>query len=187
MKKIFLSTVLLCGVASVTKVQAAGEHKISFVRKQYVIELMPEYEKAITEFTAFVKALESEKNAKLKGIQDRAAALGKDPNNMTEAQKAELQNLIQEVQKNDADYENRLRMKQESLIRPLQAKVSRAIEDVRKALGISLVFLGEAIETADQSLDISNEVLKKMGIDPVAAKKKKDADEAAAKAQAVKK
>lgn len=186
MKKIFLSTVVLCGALSAVKVQAA-DLKVAFVKKQYVIELMPEYEKAITDFTAFVKALESEKNTKLKGIQDRAAALGKDPNNMTEAQKAELQNLIQEVQKNDADYENRLRLKQESLVRPLQTRVSRAIEDVRKTMGIAIVFLGEAIETADQSLDISNEVLKKMGIDPVAAKKKKEAAEAAAKAQAVKK
>lgn len=187
MKKIILSTVLLCGAVSATKVQALPELKIAFVRKQYIIELMPEYEKAIADFTAFVKALESEKNTKLKGIQERAAALGKDPNNMTEAQKAEFQNLVQEVQKIDADYENRLRIKQESLVRPLQTKVSRAIEDVRKEKGISVVFLGETIEAADQSLDVSNEVLKKMGIDPVAAKKKKDVAEAAAKAQAVKK
>ena len=133
------------------------------------------------------KTIENEKSAKLKGVQDRAAALGKDPNNMTEAQKAELQNLIQEVQKSDADYSNRLQMKQDSLIRPIQAKVDRTIEDVRKQKGISLVFLGEGIASGDQSLDITNDVLKKMGIDPVVAKKKKEAAEAAAKAQAVKK
>lgn len=182
MKKIVLSGLLLSASAVVLPKVSHAEIKVGYVRTEYIIELLPEYENAAVQFEAFNKKLEEERAAKFKGIQDKAAALPKDPNAMTEAQKEEVQKLIQEYQRVEEDFNKRKSAKQQALVQPIINKVDNAINAVRESEGYDMLFEGQVVKSAKSSLDVSDKVLKKMGVDPIAAKKKRD--EAASKAAA---
>ena len=79
MKKIVLSGLLLSASTLIDPTICRAEVKIGYIRTEYIIELLPDYESAAVQFETFTKKLEEERTAKFKGIQDKAAALGLPP------------------------------------------------------------------------------------------------------------
>lgn len=179
MRKVVLSGVLV-SVSAFVLPNVSQAEKIGYVRTEYIVEFLPEFESANVQFEAFNKKLEEERTAKFKSIQDKAAALPKDPNAMTEAQKEEVQKLIQEYQRIEEDFNQRKSAKQRALVQPIINKVENAINAIREAENYDIIFEGQVVKSANPKLDVSDKVLKKLGVDPVAAKKKRD--ETAAKA-----
>jgi outer membrane protein len=189
MKKVILSGLLLSASAIVLPKVSHAEMKIGYVKTEYIIELLPEYKNAGIQFEAFNKKLEEERAAKFKSIQDKAAALPKDPNAMTEAQKEEVNKLIQEYQKIEEDFNQRKSAKQRALVQPILTKVENAVDSYRVAEGYDLILEGQVVKSANSKWDLSDKILKKLGVDPIAAKKERDeaANKAAKQGSAVKK
>jgi outer membrane protein len=83
----------------------------------------------------------------------------------------ELQQLQANLQKLQEDANATIQQKQGALMEPVYKKVAKAIEDVSKENGFSLVLssqLGglDVILYGDDKMDVSELVLKKMGITP---------------------
>jgi outer membrane protein len=83
----------------------------------------------------------------------------------------ELQQLQANIQKFEEDSQAELQKRNSTLLGPVQEKVGKSIEDVAKENGYSLVLsnqinYADVILYGDEKLDISDLVLKKMGITP---------------------
>nr|MCU0358993.1 OmpH family outer membrane protein [Cyclobacteriaceae bacterium] len=78
------------------------------------------------------------------------------------------------IQKLEQDSQENLQRRQVQLMEPVYAKVGKAIEDVAKESGFNMVINNQisgldVVLFADEKSDISDMVLKKMGITPQAA------------------
>jgi outer membrane protein len=86
----------------------------------------------------------------------------------------ELQQLQQNIQKLEQDSQADLQRKSAQLLEPIQVKVGKAIEDMAKENGFSFVLISQVggvdvILYGDEKLDVSDLILKKMGITPTPA------------------
>ena len=91
---------------------------------------------------------------------------------MTEAQKAEVQAMYAQLQKLDEDMKSRTESKQQSLVKPILDEVNNAVKQVRKEEGFVLILNSASVVDFEPSANVSDKVLKKLGIaDPVAARK----------------
>lgn len=173
MRKLFF--LLSFGLASVLTAQAQTPLKIGFADVDYIFSQMPEAKQIETE-------LQSTQNQLKKEIDNKAAEFKKklddytaNLNNMLPAVRAnterELQQLQANLQKLQEDAQATINQKQTALMEPVYQKVGKAIEDVAKENGFSLILsnqLGglDVVLYGDEKLDASDLVLKKMGITP---------------------
>jgi outer membrane protein len=136
---------------------------------------MPEAKQIETE-------LQSTQNQLKKEIDNKAAEFKKklddytaNLNNMLPAVRSnterELQQLQANLQKLQEDAQATIQQKQAVLMEPVYAKVNKAIQEVAKENGFSLILSGQlggldVVLYGDDSLDTSDLVLKKMGVTP---------------------
>ena len=154
----------------------AQAQKIGFANVDYVYVQMPESKQIEAELQSLQAQLK-------KSIDDKAAEFRKkledynaNINNMLPAVRAnterELQQLQQNLQKLQEDAQSTIAEKQEQLMEPVYAKVGKAIEDVAKENGFSLILTGQVgggidiVLYGDEKLDASDLILKKMGVTP---------------------
>jgi len=93
------------------------------------------------------------------------------PDAVKQNSERELQQLQQNIQKLEQDSQTDLQKKHAQLLEPIQLKVGKAIEDMAKENGFSFVLISQiggvdVILYGDEKLDVSDLVLKKMGIAP---------------------
>ena len=122
-----------------------------------------------------MKAKYSEYEAKVKAFQAMPATT----TDLVKADKAaEIQRMEESIQKFQQDAQASLQKKQGELMTPVFAKVGKAIEDVAKENGYTFIInpqLGAGSDIllySDEKYDISDLVLKKMGITPQPAAQK---------------
>jgi outer membrane protein len=152
--------------------------KIGFAEWEYIFNQLPEYkqiENAMkdhgTQLDNQMKAKYQEYDAKLKAYQAMPATT---PEAIRADKERELQGLQENFQKFQQDAETSIRNKQTSLMEPVFKKVGTAIEDVAKENGYSFIINpqiiggGDVLLYSDEKYNISNLVLKKLGITPVA-------------------
>jgi len=167
---------LAFGLASTLTVQAQTTTlKIGFADVDYIFSEMPEQKQIETE-------LQSTQNQLKKEIDNKAAEFKKklddytaNLNTMLPAVRAnterELQQLQANLQKLQEDAQATIQQKQAALMEPVYGKVGKAIDDVPKENGFNLIIsnqLGgiDVVLYGDEKLDVSEMVLKKMGITP---------------------
>lgn len=167
MKKfIFLFIVLCCGL----QMQA---QKFALVDMEYILSNIPAYERANEQLNQTSKAWQNE----IEALSDKAQTLYKNYQNesvfLSEAQKKERENAIVEKEKEASELkkkyfgpEGELFKKRQSLIEPIQDEIYNAVKSIANAKGFKLI-LDRASDTsiifASPSIDISNEVLSKLG------------------------
>jgi outer membrane protein len=177
MKKLFF--VLMFGFVTMLSNAQTAPLKIGFADVEYIFSQMPEAKQIEVELQTLQTQLKknydnrvAEFQKKLKEYQDGV----NDPNippAVKQNSERELQQLQQNIQKLEQDSQTDLQKKQVSLMEPVYAKVGKAIEDVAKEQGFSLILNQQisgldVILYGDEKLDASDLVLKKMGITPVA-------------------
>lgn len=187
MKKVFFSALAVSAVAIPSQ---AAVDKIGVVDLQEVVMLLPKFKKASADFEAFSKVMQDEFKLKVEKLQKQFEALPKDDAHMTEAQKAEKQAIFAQVQKLDEDMKSRTESKQQSLVKPIFDEINNAMKQVRKEEGYTIIVNSTSLLDFDPSCNLSDKVLKKLGIaDPAAARKqlqeKNSANNAGAKTSAV--
>lgn len=167
MKKIFIIAVMT--VMAI----AANAQKYALIDMAYVLKNIPAYERANEQLSqvskrwqAEVEALNTEAQAMYKNYQNEVVFLSQE-------QKVARQEEITKKEKEAADLkkkyfgpEGELFKKRESLLTPIQEEIYNAVKEVSELRGYQMV-LDRASDSgviyASPKIDISNEVLQKLG------------------------
>jgi outer membrane protein len=177
--KFFLAAVIMMAMSVVSNAQTAASLKIGYTNVEYILALMPESKQIESDLKAYSTQLESQLQTKYKEYQTKGEAYQKGAQTMTDVIRADkekelmnLQSSIEEFQKNA---EVSLQKKQQALLEPAYKKMQKAIDDVAKENGFTYVFNSDAgygtnaiLLHAPESDNISDLVLKKMGVTPPA-------------------
>lgn len=169
MKKIFAT--LLLTLAFATGAQA---QKFALIDMEYIMSNVPAYERANEQLNqiskkwqAEVEALDNEAKTLYRNYQNEAVFL-------SEAQKKQREESIVAKEKEAAELKKKyfspqgeLYKKRTSLLEPIQEEVYNAVKGVAQSHGFQLILdrasEGAGIIFASPNIDISNEVLSKLG------------------------
>ena len=167
MKKFFVLLFVLC---SGLQIQA---QKFALVDMEYILSNIPAYERANEQLNQTSKAWQNE----IEALSEKAQTLYKNYQNesvfLSEAQKKEREDEIvakekeaSELKKKYFGPEGELFKKRQSLIEPIQDEIYNAVKSISNSKGFKLVLdraSDASIIFASPSIDISNEVLSKLG------------------------
>ncbi len=168
MKKILFLLVLLAASFSGAKAQ-----KFALVDMEYIMSNIPAYERANEQLNQTSKAWQAEVEA----LNNAAQTLYKNYQNesmfLSDAQKKEREQAIVNKEKEAADLkkkyfgpEGELYKKRQSLVEPIQDEIYNAVKTIAQAKGFQLILdraSDNGIIFASPSIDISNEVLSRLG------------------------
>lgn len=167
MKKLLILLLVLCGTMNL---QA---QKSALVDMEYILSNIPAYERANEQLNQTSKSWQAEVEA----LNNKAQTLYKNYQNesvfLSDAQKKEREKAIVDKEKEAADLkkkyfgpEGELYKKRQSLIEPIQDEIYNAVKSIATARGFQLILdraSDNGIIFASPSIDISNEVLSKLG------------------------
>lgn len=167
--------VMMIGLCSFISQAQTASSKIGYADVDYIFNQMPEAKQIDTELKSLQNQLKNQIEVKASEFQKKYTDYTQNINSMLEAVRAnterELQQLQQNLQKLQEDAQTTITAKQNQLMVPVYDKVGKAIEATAKENGFNLVLsqqLGglDVVLYADDASDISDLVLKKMGITP---------------------
>jgi outer membrane protein len=174
MRKLVLLAVL--GMfATVSHAQTASATKIGYADIDYIFTQMPESKQIDSELKSLQTQLKNQIDGKYQEFQKKLQDYNANINNMIDAVKAnterELQQMQQNIEKLQQDAQVTVQNKNTALMEPVFTKVGKAIEDVAKENGYTFILsqqLGglDVILYGDEKNDVSDLVLKKMGVTP---------------------
>ncbi|MBQ0073404.1 MAG: OmpH family outer membrane protein [Prevotella sp.] len=167
MKKIFIIAIMA------TMAIAANAQKYALIDMEYILKNVPAYERAQEQLSqvskrwqAEVEALNTEASTMYKNYQNEVVFLSQE-------QKQAKQESIMQKEKEAADLkkkyfgpEGELFKKRESLMSPIQDEIYNAVKEISELRGYQLVLdraSDSGIIFASPKIDISNEVLQKLG------------------------
>lgn len=167
MKKIILLLCVLCSSV------AAQAQKFALVDMEYILSNIPAYERANEQLNQTSKAWQGE----IEALANAAETLYKNYQNesvfLSEQQKKEREKAIVDKEKEAADLkkkyfgpEGELFKKRQALIEPIQDEIYNAIKSIATTKNFQLILdraSDSGIIFASPSIDISNEVLAKLG------------------------
>ena len=177
--RLTLAAVLLtAGTLAASSAQAQAPLKIGYTDVQYVLAQMPESKQIESELKIYNSQLEAQLKSKYAEYQSKGEAYQKAAGTMTDVVKAdkekELQGLQQSIQEFQQSAQQSLQQKQQTLLKPALDKLQKNIDVVANENGFTYVFNSDSggsplLLHAPKDGDISDLVLKKMGITPGAA------------------
>lgn len=152
----------------------AQNTKIGFTNADYVLSLMPEAKEVQSQVEEYEKQFSNRIQQQYQDFQAKVAQYQQNAPTMTEQKRAEteqeLQALQQSLQKFQQDAEQSIVKKQQELYQPLYEKIQTAIDKVAAENNYTHIMRAEALlYIADEKKgDISNLVLRKLGVEPPA-------------------
>lgn len=173
MRKLVLLLVLGLG-AHLSQAQTESV-KIGYADIDYILGQMPESKAIEAELKSTQTQLKNQIDAKYADFQKKLADYNANLNTMLEAVRAnterELTQMQQNIEKLQADAQTTIQTKQAQLLDPVFKKVGKGIEDVAKENGYTLILSQQISQIdiilyADEKMDISDLVLKKLGVTP---------------------
>jgi outer membrane protein len=173
MRKLVLLLVLGLG-AHLSQAQTAST-KIGYADVDYIFSQLPESKAIEAELKSTQAQLKNQIDAKYAEFQKKLADYNANLNTMLDAVRQnterELQQMQQNIEKLQADAQTTIQTKQTQLMDPVYKKVGKGIEDVAKENGFSFILnqqIGglDVILYGDEKMDISDLVLKKLGVTP---------------------
>ncbi len=172
----FVLLVVLGMVTFISHAQTAST-KIGYVDIDYIFTQMPEYKQMETDLKSLEAQLKNQIDTKYKKFQadlaeyQKAMQSGSMPDAVRANTERELQQQQQNIEKLQQDAQTNLQNKQAQLMNPLTAKIGKAIEDTAKENNYTFILTQQiggldVVLYADENADVSDLVLKKMGITP---------------------
>jgi outer membrane protein len=171
MKKLVLLVVF--GVTAF--ITNAQEIKVGYADPDYIMGQLPEAKQIESELKTLQTQLKTQIDSKYQEFQRKVKDYNDNVGTMLvpvkENTERELQQLQQNLEKLQQDAQTTIQTKQQALMQPVYAKIGKGIEDVAKENSISLVLSNQVggldvVLFADEKLDISDLVLKKLGVTP---------------------
>ena len=175
MRKLVLLFVLAIGTLTTQAQTPTASSKIGFADVDYIFSQMPEAKQIDTELKSTQSQLKNQIDGKVSEFQKKLADYQANLNTMLDAVRQnterELQQLQENLQKLQQDAQVTIDTKRGQLMEPVYKKVGKAIEDVAKENGYTFV-LNQQIDGldvilyGDENNDVSDLVLKKLGVTP---------------------
>jgi outer membrane protein len=175
MRKLALLFVLAVGTLAAQAQTPTASSKIGFADVDYIFSQMPEAKQIDTELKSTQTQLKNRIDSKTQEFQKKLADYQANLNTMLDAVRVnterELQQLQENLQQLQQDAQTTIQNKQAELMEPVYKKVGKAIEDVAKENGYTFILnqqIGglDVILYGDENNDVSNLVLKKLGVTP---------------------
>lgn len=167
MKKVILSMMLMLATV------AANAQKFAMVDMGYILKNIPAYERANEQLNQISKKWESEVESLLNESEALYKKYQSESVFLSDAQKTKAEEAIMEKEKAASDLKKKyfgsdgeLFKKRQSLMSPIQDEIFNAVQEIANQNGYQLVIdraSGGSIVYASPKIDISDEVLKKLG------------------------
>ena len=168
-----MKSVIIAVAALFACTATASAQKYALMDMEYILKNIPAYERANEQleqvskkWEAEVEALNTEAQTMYKNYQNEVVFLSQE-------QKRDRQEAIMKKEKEASDLkrkyfgpEGELFKKRESLIKPIQDDIYNAVKKVSEERGYQVIFdraSSQSIIFASPKIDISNEVLAKLG------------------------
>lgn len=151
--------------------------KIGYADVDYVFTQLPDAKKVETDLKSLQTQLKNQIDTKYQEFQkklndyNQAVQANTMPDAVRSNTERELQQLQANIEKLQQDAQTNLQTKQSQLFQPLYQKIGDAINAVAKENGYTYILTQQmggmdVILYADENLDISDLVLKKLGVTP---------------------
>ncbi len=147
--------------------------KYALVDMEYILKNVPAYERANEQLNQISKKWESEVEALLTEVETMYKKYQSESVFLSDAQKQKTEEAIMAKEKEASDLkkkyfgsEGELFKKRQSLMAPIQDEIYNAVRDISDQKGYQLVLdraSGGSIIYASPKIDISDEVLQKLG------------------------
>ncbi|WP_317173574.1 OmpH family outer membrane protein [Hymenobacter montanus] len=169
------AALLTAGTLAATSAHAQAPLKIGYTDVQYVLAQMPESKQIESDLKAYNSQLESQLKSKTAELEAKYKAYQQGEATMTDLVKAdkqkEMQGMQQSIQEFQRSAEQSLQQKQQTLLKPALDKLQKNIDLVANENGFTYVFNSDGggsplLLHAPKDGDISDMVLRKMGITP---------------------
>ena len=151
----------------------ANAQKFALIDMGYILKNVPAYERANEQLTqvakkwqAEVEALNTEAQTMYKNYQNEVVFLSQEQKKARQDAIMEKEKEASELKKKYFGPEGELYKKRTSLMTPIQEEIYNAVKDISDLRGYSLVLdraSDSGIIFASPKIDISNEVLSKLG------------------------
>ena len=151
----------------------ANAKKFALIDMEYILKNVPAYERANEQLTqvakkwqAEVEALNTEAQTMYKNYQNEVVFLSQEQKKARQDAIMEKEKEASELKKKYFGPEGELYKKRTSLMTPIQEEIYNAVKDISDLRGYSLVLdraSDSGIIFASPKIDISNEVLSKLG------------------------
>jgi outer membrane protein len=173
MRKLVLFAVL--GMVTFISHAQTATTKVGYADVDYIFSQMPESKQIDAELKSLQAQLKNQIDTKYQEFQKKVADYQANLNTMIDAVRVnterELQQMQQNIEKLQQDAQTNVQTKQTQLMEPVFKKVGKAIEDVAKENGYSFILsqqIGglDVILYGDEKMDVSDLVLKKLGVTP---------------------
>lgn len=168
MRKSILSIMLLFAIS-----MAASAQKFALIDTEYILKNIPAYQSANEQLQEATKKYQSEVEVIAKEAQKMFQDYQAQSSTLSAAQKTKKEDEIVAKEKSAAELkrkyfgpEGELYKKRESLMQPIQDEIYNAVKEIATQNGYAVVVdraSASSIIFASPSIDVSNEVLAKLG------------------------
>jgi len=177
MKKFFLLAALTAGYVSQAQTTQVSGERVGYANMEYIISQLPDVKEIQTELKSTQTQLRNQIDLKSKEVQKQYSDFNANQNTMVDTVRLNRQHDLQEamagLEKMQQDAQLTLQNKQKLYMAPVYLKVNRAIADVAKENGYTIILTDKVSSYSfllyhQQQMDISNLVLQKFGVTPPA-------------------
>ena len=152
---------------------SASAQKFALIDMEYILKNVPAYERANEQLNqvskkwqAEVEALNTEASTMYKNYQNESVFLSQEQKKAKQEQIMSKEKAAADLKKKYFGPEGELFKKREALVSPIQEEIYNAVKEISELRGYSLVLdrsSDQAIIFGSPRIDISNEVLQKLG------------------------
>ena len=144
----------------------AGAQKFALIDMEYILENIPAYERASRQWQSEVEKISEEAKTLYKNYQSQIASLSETQRGKKEEEIVAKEKSAAELRRKYFGPEGELYKKRESLMQPIQDEIYNAVKEIATQNGYAVVVdraSASSIIFASPSIDVSNEVLAKLG------------------------
>ncbi|HNP94229.1 MAG TPA: OmpH family outer membrane protein [Cyclobacteriaceae bacterium] len=172
MKKLILPLFILIGFGSFG--QSQNCQIIGFADTDYILQVLPEFNKAQNELQIDINQYEKQFEAKVAEYENKLRMYQQGASAMIDIvrldKENELRRIQESIEKFQGDVQVAIRKRENELIQPILSKVGRAIDAVAQENGFDLILNSKVgatrvVQFADKKFDVSLLVLDKLGVD----------------------
>ncbi|MDR2473167.1 MAG: OmpH family outer membrane protein [Tannerella sp.] len=172
MKKVFLILTITLSVAFVTTTEVRAQ-KFALIDMEYILKNIPQYEMMNEQLTrlsenwqAEIEKLQQEAQTMYKKYQSELVFLSPEMKTKREEEIVKKEQEAQELKRKYFGADGELYKKREEKMKPIQDEIYEAVKAISEEKGYQLVIdraSAVSVIFASPKIDISNEVLLKMG------------------------
>ena len=166
MKRVFFVGMMILGLMSAGQVSA--QNKTAYISIDEVVQMMPEYKKAMAEMSQFDSALQINYAETVKELNRQDSLFKSDSakwsNAIRTANREKMKKLLTDLQGFEQSYQQQMQQRQEELMSPVAQKANTLINEVAKTNGYTYVFRKEALIVFPEADDLLPIVRKKLGV-----------------------